>query len=509
MVQNKITEVTGFHRSFKGQNPFDSEFSKANAHFLGSTFDLDSPERPEMPASQPIDIPDAKRRNRKKKRSRATDSFTGRFEDVYKLQDEVLGEGAYARVQTCVNLITSKEYAVKIIEKRPGHSRSRVFREVEMLYQCQGHRNILELVEFFEEEDKFYLVFEKLRGGSILNHIHKRRHFSEQEASVVVQNIASALDFLHTKGKFSTPSKVDAYWRFRTLSVPEYSYMLHVLPSFSVSKGMAHRDLKPENILCEHEDRITLVKICDFDLGSGIKLNSDSSPISTPELLTPCGSAEYMAPEVVEAFSEEASIYDKRCDLWSLGVILYIMLSGYPPFVGRCGGDCGWDWGEPCQACQNMLFESIQEGKYEFPEKDWAHVSSSAKDLISKLLVRDAKNRLSAAQVLQHSWVQGCAPNALPTSILLQRRSSAKDLTLFAGKAVAMNRQLAEQEETKEEHERPLVVTASSSTMRLSPPSSSKLAKRRQRSGLLKQDPVSASELHQLLAPLVIVGDCA
>ncbi|XP_016408291.1 MAP kinase-interacting serine/threonine-protein kinase 2-like [Sinocyclocheilus rhinocerous] len=119
-----------------------------------------------------------------------------------------------------------------------------------MLYQCQGHRNILELVEFFEEEDKFYLVFEKLRGGSVLAHIHKRRYFSEQEASIVVQDIASALDFLH-------------------------------------NKGMAHRDLKPENILCEHEKRISPVKICDFDLGSGIKLNSDSSPISTPELLTP------------------------------------------------------------------------------------------------------------------------------------------------------------------------------------------------------------------------------
>ncbi|XP_067250803.1 MAP kinase-interacting serine/threonine-protein kinase 2b isoform X2 [Chanodichthys erythropterus] len=439
MVQNKITEVTGFHRSFKGQNPFESEeFSKTGSHLIDSAFNFDCSARLDLPSSQPIDIPDAKKRHKKKKRCRATDSFSGRFEDVYKLQDEVLGEGAYARVQTCISQITHKEYAVKIIEKRPGHSRSRVFREVEMLYQCQGHRNILELVEFFEEEDKFYLVFEKLRGG------------------------------------------------------------------------MAHRDLKPENILCEHEHRISPVKICDFDLGSGIKLNSDSSPISTPELLTPCGSAEYMAPEVVEAFNEEATIYDKRCDLWSLGVILYIMLSGYPPFVGRCGSDCGWENGEPCQACQNTLFESIQEGKYEFPEKEWAHISSSAKDLISKLLVRDAKKRLSAAQVLQHPWVQGGALDCPPSSILPQRNSSTKDLTFFAGKAVAMNRQLAEQDDLEEQQlDPPQVITASATSMRLSPPSNSKLAKRRQRNSLLKGAPVSASELRQLLAPLVIVGDCA
>lgn len=221
MVQNKITEVTGFHRSFKGQNPFKTdEFIDLEPHF-DSSFKLDRLPRPDMPSSQPINIPDAKKRNKKKKRCRATDSFSGRFEDVYKLQNEILGEGAYAVVQTCINLITNKEYAVKIIEKRPGHSRSRVFREVEMLYQCQGHRNILELVEYFEEEDTFYLVFEKLRGGSILTHIHRRQHFNEQEASIVVQDIASALDFLH-------------------------------------NKGMAHRDLKPENILCEHSDRVSL-----------------------------------------------------------------------------------------------------------------------------------------------------------------------------------------------------------------------------------------------------------
>ncbi|CAL8306776.1 unnamed protein product [Lota lota] len=473
MVQNKMAELTGFHRSFKGQNPFESDDFTKNGSQLDPSFNFDSSPRHDIPSSQPIDIPDAKKRNKKKKRCRATDSFSGRFEDVYRLQEELLGEGAYARVQTCVNLITNKEYAVKIIEKRPGHSRNRVFREVEMLYQCQGHRNILELVEFFEEEDKFYLVFEKLRGGSVLAQIHKRRHFSEQEASVVVQDIASALDFLH-------------------------------------NKGMAHRDLKPENILCEHADKISPVKICDFDLGSGIKLNSDSSPISTPELLTPCGSAEYMAPEVVEAFSEEATIYDKRCDLWSLGVILYIMLSGYPPFVGRCGGGCGWELGEPCHTCQNTLFESIQEGKYVFPEKEWAHISSSAKDLISKLLVRDAKNRLSASQVLRHPWVRGGASDTLPTSILHQRTSRARDLTFFAGQAMAMNRQLAEQDGMEEEQqlqEVPLVITTNG--MPLFPPSNSKLARRRQRDGQPKTGPVSAAELRQLLAPLVIMGDCA
>ncbi|XP_064430741.1 MAP kinase-interacting serine/threonine-protein kinase 2 isoform X9 [Mirounga angustirostris] len=264
--------------------------------------------------------------------------------------------------------------------------------------------------------------------------------------------------------------------------------------------GIAHRDLKPENILCEHPNQVSPVKICDFDLGSGIKLNGDCSPISTPELLTPCGSAEYMAPEVVEAFSEEASIYDKRCDLWSLGVILYILLSGYPPFVGHCGSDCGWDRGEACPACQNMLFESIQEGKYEFPEKDWAHISFAAKDLISKLLVRDAKQRLSAAQVLQHPWVQGRAPeNTLPTPMVLQRNSCAKELTSFAAEAIAMNRQLARREEdAAEEAEQgpPVVIRATSRCLQLSPPSQSKLAQRRQRASL------SA-------APVVLVGDHA
>ncbi|KAB0399857.1 hypothetical protein E2I00_002230 [Balaenoptera physalus] len=352
-----------------------------------------------MGSSEPVPIAESDKRKKKKRKARATDSLPGKFEDTYKLTSELLGEGAYAKVQGAVSLQNGKEYAVKV--------------SVSSGCQALLCRNILELIEFFEDDTRFYLVFEKLQGGSILTHIQKQKHFNEREASRVVQDVAAALDFLHTK-------------------------------------GIAHRDLKPENILCESPEKVSPVKICDFDLGSGVKLNNSCTPITTPELTTPCGSAEYMAPEVVEVFTDEATFYDKRCDLWSLGVVLYIMLSGYPPFVGHCGADCGWDRGEVCTVCQNKLFESIQEGKYEFPDKDWAHISNEAKDLISKLLVRDAKQRLSAAQVLQHPWVQGQAPErGLPTPQVLQRNSSTMDLTLFAAEAIALNRQLSQHEENE------------------------------------------------------------
>ncbi|CAG0894554.1 unnamed protein product [Darwinula stevensoni] len=188
-----------------------------------------------------------------------------------------------------------------IIDKVPGHSRNRVFKEIEIFHHCQGHSNIIQLIEYFEEEDRFYLIFEKITGGPLLAHIQRRIHFTEHEASLITRDLASALAFLH-------------------------------------KKGIAHRDLKPENVLCQNPDSLCPVKICDFDLGSGVKFNSTyTSFVSTPELLTPVGSAEYMAPEIVEAFNGrgEATVYDKRCDLWSLGVIAYILLCGYPPFYGN------------------------------------------------------------------------------------------------------------------------------------------------------------------------------
>jgi len=185
---------------------------------------------------------------------------------------------------------------------------------------------------------------------------------------------------------------------------------------------------------------VTPVKICDFDLGSGLILQ-ESSPVSTPELLTPVGSAEFMAPEVVGAFIGQAVYYDKRCDLWSLGVIAYMLLCGYPPFYGSCGSDCGWERGEFCGACQEKLFESIRVGYHDFPDREWAQISDEAKDLIRKLLVKDASLRLTAEAVLKHSWVARGGPcTQLETPSVMRRNNSANHLQNFAETANAVKR---------------------------------------------------------------------
>merc|ERR1712045_771996 len=297
---------------------------------------------------------EAKTRRRKKKKTASSTSLASNtFHELYRLTGEMLGQGAYASVQTCVNIYTEMEYAVKIIEKVPTHSRSRVFKEIDLFHHCQGHQNIINLIEYFEEAERFYLVFEKVLGGQLLDKIAERKFFTEEETIEIVRDIAAALEFLH-------------------------------------SKGIAHRDLKPENILCVYSDCLTPVKLCDFDLGSGIKFHSGGGSDTTPLLHTPVGSAEFMAPEIVEAFIEDTDEdfqYDKRCDLWSLGVTMYILLCGYPPFSGCCGERYGWAEGGDCQWCQLNLFHNIQRGKFQFPKKDWARISNNAKDLISKLQV--------------------------------------------------------------------------------------------------------------------------
>ena len=115
----------------------------------------------------------------------------------------IIFPGAYASVRTCRNIWTDQEFAVKIIDKVPGHARSRVFKEIETFHHCRGHKNIIQLIEYFEEADRFYLVFEKIHGGQLLDHIQNRVRFTEKEASYVIRDLASALQFLHKKGMYT------------------------------------------------------------------------------------------------------------------------------------------------------------------------------------------------------------------------------------------------------------------------------------------------------------------
>merc|ERR1712241_261175 len=387
---------------------------------------------------------EAKTRRRKKMKTASSTSLASNtFHELYRLTGEMLGQGAYASVQTCVNIYTEVEYAVKIIDKVPTHSRARVFKEIDLFHHCQGHPNIIQLIEYFEETERFYLVFEKVLGGQLLDKIAERKFFTEEETIEIVRDIAAALEFLH-------------------------------------SKGIAHRDLKPENILCVYSDCLTPVKLCDFDLGSGIKFHSGGGSDTTPLLHTPVGSAEFMAPEIVEAFIEDTDEdfqYDKRCDLWSLGVTMYILLSGYPPFSGCCGQNCGWAEGGDCQYCQLNLFHNIQRGKFHFPKSDWARISSNAKDLISKLLVKSAKDRLSARDVLVHPWLMEDQQDdwcPLETPGRIRKNNSARALSQFAESAAAVNRVVQQHCRSHTEN-----CNQSTSFAGLSPPAESFLLQRR------------------------------
>ncbi|KAI6196747.1 hypothetical protein M3Y94_01145400 [Aphelenchoides besseyi] len=336
------------------------------------------------------------------------------FYDFYKMTDEFLGSGAYASVQTCIELSSGREFAVKLVDRgEPGHTRSRILREVEIFKMCRGHPNFVQLIEWFSDDDCFYLVFEKMRGGPLLKHIQRKVCFTELEASLVTKDIANALKFLH-------------------------------------ERGVAHRDLKPENVLCTNDgDGLFPVKLCDLDLASKPNPRRNSRPIpnvqSQPDLASPVGSAEFLAPEVVDAFHHDGIQYDRRCDLWSLGVLVYILLCGYPPFIGECDRDnCGWAQGKPCNDCQQNLFDRIQRGEFDFPDEEWANISQDAKELISHLLVKNARERYSAVDVLNHPWIRYAPETPLHhVASNLFRIDSARDIQQMNEHFMVMNRFVA------------------------------------------------------------------
>jgi calcium/calmodulin-dependent protein kinase I len=291
------------------------------------------------------------------------------IEETYEVKDD-LGVGSYSVVKRAVHKKTGDLVAIKIYDK----ARLSIFdkecikTEVEIL-KALRHPNIVTLRETYDTHRKLYIVMELMSGGELLDCIQKKKLFPEKEASRMFRQIVSALAFLH-------------------------------------SNGIVHRDIKPDNLLLSSESEDAVVKIADFGF---------AKRIGDGMLHTPCGSPVYSAPEIVR---EES--YDKSVDMWSAGVLLYILLCGFPPFY---------------HPKPDRLFQEIERGVFDFPDPQWASISSSAKELVSLLLKRNPSERLTAQQALEHPWLVAPGEASLTTPVSLKVMNS-KDFAEAVNKSV-------------------------------------------------------------------------
>ncbi|XP_056887828.1 calcium/calmodulin-dependent protein kinase (CaM kinase) II beta 1 isoform X19 [Takifugu flavidus] len=266
---------------------------------------------------------------------------TTRFTDEYQLYEE-LGKGAFSVVRRCVKLCTGQEYAAKIIntKKLSARDHQKLEREARIC-RLLKHPNIVRLHDSISEEGFHYLLFDLVTGGELFEDIVAREYYSEADASHCIQQILEAVLHCH-------------------------------------QMGVVHRDLKPENLLLASKCKNAAVKLADF--GLAIEVQGDQQA-----WFGFAGTPGYLSPEVLR---KEA--YGKPVDIWACGVILYILLVGYPPF-----------WDED----QHKLYQQIKAGAYDFPSPEWDTVTPEAKNLINQMLTINPAKRITAQEALKHPWV--------------------------------------------------------------------------------------------------------
>lgn len=297
------------------------------------------------------------------------------FASEYKLGRD-LGKGAFSTVYLAHHVKTKAPVAVKVVlRKKLTRDDERALQaEVQVLEEVRGHEGIITLIKYFAETQKHYLVLEVMSGGELFQRIVKREKYSEGDALVVVTTIARVLEFIH-------------------------------------GRDICHRDLKPENILLKDRTESSLVKIADFGF---------SRHVGKSGCRTACGTPAYVAPEVISG-----KVYATECDVWSLGVIMFVLLCGYPPFYAKSRQD---------------LFRLVRAGNVVFDDAYWSKISPEAKDLIRKMLVVDVRDRYTAKQVLAHPWVTSASSVAEIDSKALKLFNAKRKLRAAFKAVVAAGR---------------------------------------------------------------------
>ncbi|XP_068114071.1 calcium/calmodulin-dependent protein kinase type II subunit gamma isoform X11 [Hyperolius riggenbachi] len=271
----------------------------------------------------------------------ATTATCTRFTDEYQLYEE-LGKGAFSVVRRCVKKSTNQEYAAKIIntKKLSARDHQKLEREARIC-RLLKHPNIVRLHDSISEEGFHYLVFDLVTGGELFEDIVAREYYSEADASHCIHQILESVNHIH-------------------------------------QHDIVHRDLKPENLLLASKCKGAAVKLADF--GLAIEVQGDQQA-----WFGFAGTPGYLSPEVLRK-----DPYGKPVDIWACGVILYILLVGYPPF-----------WDED----QHKLYQQIKAGAYDFPSPEWDTVTPEAKNLINQMLTINPAKRITADQALKHPWV--------------------------------------------------------------------------------------------------------
>ncbi|XP_067277288.1 calcium/calmodulin-dependent protein kinase type II subunit gamma isoform X14 [Pseudorasbora parva] len=271
----------------------------------------------------------------------ATIVTSTRFTDEYQLYEE-LGKGAFSVVRRCVKKSTGQEYAAKIIntKKLSARDHQKLEREARIC-RLLKHPNIVRLHDSISEEGFHYLVFDLVTGGELFEDIVAREYYSEADASHCINQILESVSHIH-------------------------------------QHDIVHRDLKPENLLLASKMKGAAVKLADF--GLAIEVQGDQQA-----WFGFAGTPGYLSPEVLRK-----DPYGKPVDIWACGVILYILLVGYPPF-----------WDED----QHKLYQQIKAGAYDFPSPEWDTVTPEAKNLINQMLTINPAKRITADQALKHPWV--------------------------------------------------------------------------------------------------------
>ncbi|XP_058477415.1 calcium/calmodulin-dependent protein kinase type II subunit gamma isoform X1 [Solea solea] len=271
----------------------------------------------------------------------ATPATSTRFTDEYQLYEE-LGKGAFSVVRRCVKKSSGQEYAAKIIntKKLSARDHQKLEREARIC-RLLKHPNIVRLHDSISEEGFHYLVFDLVTGGELFEDIVAREYYSEADASHCISQILESVNHIH-------------------------------------QHDIVHRDLKPENLLLASKMKGAAVKLADF--GLAIEVQGDQQA-----WFGFAGTPGYLSPEVLRK-----DPYGKPVDIWACGVILYILLVGYPPF-----------WDED----QHKLYQQIKAGAYDFPSPEWDTVTPEAKNLINQMLTINPAKRITAEQALKHPWV--------------------------------------------------------------------------------------------------------